>query len=608
MSSTTGEESRWNRPSQGIQAVISTRDGSKTWQNTNQFQAWLSPTGKYVVYHDGKQRSYFSYEIESGRVRNITRDVSAMWWSNRTAAEGVPNQRNSAKGVAGWVKGDTAVLIYDRNDIWLVDPAAKTPPVNVTNGYGRRHNIVLELALDYSDKSVTSDEQLILVAVNRTTKANGFYSTIIGQRGDPILLTMGAYVYDLRDVVTPAGASFRPLKAIQADTYIVRRASAADAPNFFATTDFKTFNRLSDLHPEREYNWLTTELHTWRTVAGVQLQGILYRPENFDATKTYPVIFNYYDMKSDGLNAYLRPGPSECEINIPMYVSNGYLVFTPDIHYKIGHPGESAVESIVSAAKYLATMPWVDPSRMGIQGCSFAAFETNYLVTHTNVFAAAVSAAGLSDLISAYGALYESGASKQEQIEGGQYRLGASLWEEPELYVENSPVLRAGQVVTPLLMMHNRKDPVCPFANAVEFFTALRRLGKKAWMLQYDDGRHTLEGKSAVDFSMRMAQFFDYYLKGAPPPKWMTEGVPARLKGIETGLELDTSGREPGPGLVQEESTSQAASIGKRRSCGVSTPASSRSIPCSRESSRPILSHDTENNSTHSQGEIQRVN
>jgi dipeptidyl aminopeptidase/acylaminoacyl peptidase len=275
---------------------------------------------------------------------------------------------------------------------------------------------------------------------------------------------------------------------------------------------------------------------------------VLFKPENFDSTKQYPIIIYYYELKSDGLNAYLKPEPLSggCNINIPSYVSRGYVVLTPDIHYTIGEPGESALNAVVSAADYLATLPWVDGRRMGIEGCSMGGFETNYIVTHTSRFAAAVSASGLSDLISGFGSLADDGSSWEGAFELGQPRLGASLWESPERYIKNSPIFGADKLTTPLLMMHTKQDASpAAFLHAVEFFTGLRRLGKKVWMLQYDDGNHAVWGRSADDFSIRMVQFFDHYLRGAPPPAWMTRGVPAKLKGVDTGLELDTSGKEP---------------------------------------------------------------
>ena len=195
-------------------------------------------------------------------------------------------------------------------------------------------------------------------------------------------------------------------------------------------------------------------------------------------------------------------------------------------------------------------MPWVDSLKMGLQGHSFGGYETNYLITHCHMFVAACSASGLSDIISDYGGLEDDGSSLEVLFEQTQNRIGATLWGKPELYIKNSPIFRADHVTTPLLMMHTKIDGACPFANAVEFFIALRRLGKKVWMLQYDDGNHFLWGNAAADFTIRMQQFFDHYLKGSPAPKWMIEGIPAKLKGIEDGLELEGPGVMPGPGLI----------------------------------------------------------
>jgi dipeptidyl aminopeptidase/acylaminoacyl peptidase len=225
-------------------------------------------------------------------------------------------------------------------------------------------------------------------------------------------------------------------------------------------------------------------------------------------------------------------------------------VVVPDIRFKIGEPGPSALNCVESAARFISKQPWADSSRMGIDGHSFGGYETNYLVTHSRLFAAAAEVAGATDFIGDYNGLtygYGGGLGNSQQFvyETAQYRIGASLWQRPDLYIRNSPVLKANEVTTPLLMMHNMKDGSVPFAQAVEFYTGLRRSGKRVWLLQYDDGGHSVGGKDALDYTIRVSQFFDHYLKGALPPKWMTEGVPARMKGLRTGYELDESGREP---------------------------------------------------------------
>ncbi len=232
-------------------------------------------------------------------------------------------------------------------------------------------------------------------------------------------------------------------------------------------------------------------------------------------------------------------------MNIPWFVSRGYLVFTPDVHYVLGKTGKSAYNSVVSAASYLCQFPWVDATRLGINGHSFGGFETNYIATHTNIFAAVSTAAGPSNLISFYGGFYELRnveSSSHMFCESSQMRMGASLWQRPDLYIENSPIFYVDKISSPVLIMHNKYDGAVSWMQSVEFFNALRRVGQTAWMLQYDDGEHGVSGRDAIDYTKRLTQFFDHYLKSNPPPAWMTQGRPANLKGVDDRFELDLEG------------------------------------------------------------------
>jgi dipeptidyl aminopeptidase/acylaminoacyl peptidase len=271
---------------------------------------------------------------------------------------------------------------------------------------------------------------------------------------------------------------------------------------------------------------------------GKMSEGLLFKPENFDPKKKYPVIFYFYERDADELFTYRSPAPSASTINIPWFVSNGYIVFDPDIHYKNGEPGQSAYNSVVSAARYLSKMPWVDSTKMAIQGQSWGGYQVAYLVTRTKMFAAAGSGAPVSNMTSAYGGIrWGSGVTRQFQYEKSQSRIGKNLWEGRELYIKNSPLFFTDKITTPLLIMHNDKDGAVPWWQSIEWFTALRRLGKTAWLLQYNDEDHNLvERRNRKDLSVRMGQFFDHYLKGSPMPVWMKEGVPATEKGIEWGL------------------------------------------------------------------------
>ncbi|SEW03855.1 Dipeptidyl aminopeptidase/acylaminoacyl peptidase [Chitinophaga sp. YR573] len=541
-------EKHWNPAAQPFYYIISTRNGKRKEikLNAESFPADISPGGKYLIATDTIGRDYFSYELGTDVIRNITRTLPIPFVDNEY--EEVVSKSRGMCVTATWLDNDAGFLLYDKYDIWLVDPLGHVPPVNLTNGYGRQHNIVFRLAKDYQHTPLSGKEQLVLSAFNRNTKDNGFYSKVLNQKGDPVLLTMGAYVYDVHLGPISFISTFPPLKARDTALYLVRRESASQSPNYFTTTDFKTFPQLSAVYPEANYNWLRSELMIWKTPDNRLVQGVLYKPENFDPGKKYPVIFHYYERLSDRLNLYEKPEAAGGWLNIPWFVSNDYLVFTPDIHYTIGEPGKNAYNSVISAAKYLARLPYINTTKMGIQGHSFGGYETNYLITHTNKFAAACSSSGFCDLISAYGSVMSNGGAPffSSWAETGHGRIGATLWQRPGLYIKNSPIFQTDKVTTPLLMMNNKDDGIVPFAQGVEFFTALRRLNKKVWLLQYDGEKHSLFDNNATkDYTIRITQFFDYYLKGHEAPKWMTEGISTRLKGIKTGLGRDTSGKKP---------------------------------------------------------------
>jgi len=335
-----------------------------------------------------------------------------------------------------------------------------------------------------------------------------------------------------------------PIKSDNSNGWLVLRESDKDAPNFYLTRNWRDFVPVSNIQPQKEYNWMTSELVTWRLPNGRLNQGILYKPENFEPLKKYPLITHYYEERSDELYEFKKPEPIRDFINIPYFVSRGYLIFVPDIYYELGEPGQSALKTVLSGVRYLCLNQWIDSGRLGLQGHSFGGWETNYIITHTHLFAAAEEGSGMTDLIGSYGDILD-GRSRLFYYEAHQGRIRSSLWERPSLYIEESPIFSADQVTTPLLMMHNKRDKLVSWMQGVEFFTALRRLRKKAWMLQYDYGSHAVDGNDAIDYTIRMTQFFDHFLMGKPAPKWMTEGIPAKMKGIELGYDIDEASKAP---------------------------------------------------------------
>lgn len=532
-------ESGWNSRSCKSVYLVSLKDGRRILINDGlpfdiSGSYILSYNENYVYYYDARSQNYYSYCTRDSTTRNLTSSLRERWTDLYFADW--PSSSYWPYHVARLVKNEDAMLVYSQHAIYTLDPAAKTPAVNLTSLRQEDNNLEIKLLSPQSRKQyIDRHEQIIFSVFNRRDKKEAlFQSAIDSLKYWRTFLLQPYHFYD-----------FEPVKARDTDLYFVTRMTAETSPNIYMTSNFRSYQSMTDLYPERAYNWMQSELITWKTLDGQTDQGILYKPENFDPLKKYPLLVFYYERLSDGLHHFLLPAVSTGQLNIPMYVSNGYLVFVPDIHYTIGWPGRSAYNAVISGVNYLCRRKYVDRARMGLQGHSFGGFETNYIITHTHLFAAAMSASGMSDFISAYGSIIGDGTSRQRQYEMHRDRIGVTLWQKTALYIENSPVLLADKVATPLLMLANKDDGDVPYQQGIELFTALRRLGKRAWMLQYDGQGHNVFGKAALDLTVRMFQFFNYYLMRESPPIWMTNGVPARLKGIENGLQIDTSGAQP---------------------------------------------------------------
>ena len=518
---------QWTGRSISKAYLVSLKDGSKQLvkdKHKGFFQ--VSPKGKFVVWYNLPDRQYYAYETATGTTRNISSKITFPLYDTEDDHPDDP----PSFGLSGWFEEDAAVLINDMYDVWKVDPTGKTAPVAITGGVGRKNKTILRVVnFNREERFIKNNASLVLEAFNRTTKYGGFYKLSPNSKS-PEELVMGPYSFST------------PLKADSAEQYIVSRMNIKESPDVFSSNNLASFTKLSDLNPQQQdYNWLTVELVKWKMFDGKTAEGLLYKPEDFDPKKKYPVIFYFYEKNADGLYTYKTPAPSASTVNIAYFVSNGYIVFDPNIYYKTGQPGEDAYNSVVSAAQYLATMPWVNAKKMAIQGQSWGGYQVAYLVTRTNMFAAAGAGAPVANMTSAYGGIrWGTGLNRQFQYERTQSRIGATLWERPDLYIKNSPLFTANKVNTPLLIMHNDEDGAVPWYQGIEYFTALRRLGKKVWMLQYNGEDHNLvERRNRKDLSVRLGQFFDHYLKGKPAPVWMTKGVPAVDKGKTWGLEIE---------------------------------------------------------------------
>ena len=521
---------QWNGYTRKDIYLVSTLSGQKRLVKENLHgRAYLSPQGDYVLYFDQEDSNWYTYNIASGKTVLLNDGLPV----NFADEENDSPTEAYAYGLAAWSSNGQSVYLYDQFDIWKFDLAGKKKEL-LTQGEGRaRHTVFRYIDLQAHESPreqyVLMPEKgtIFLSSFDKETKYSGVYTGNATRSRKPKMLFSGPYTY----------RGFK--KAMDGETLLYSKENYTDAPDLYASTLFKQERRLTAINPQQQdYNWGTAELVHWTTPAGHEATGILYKPENFDPNKKYPIIAYFYERLSDGLYTYQAPAPTPSRLNIPYYVSNEYLVFAPDIRYEIGYPGKSAEEYVNSGMRYLAQHNWVDSTKMAIQGQSWGGYQVAHLITRTNMYAAAWAGAPVVNMTSAYGGIrWKSGMSRQFQYEHTQSRIGKSLWEDRERYIENSPLFFLDRVNTPVAIMSNDNDGAVPWYQGIEMFTALRRLQKPVWLLNYNGDEHNLmQRQNRKDIQRRQAQFFDHYLKGKAAPEWMSKGVPAKNKGIDWGF------------------------------------------------------------------------
>jgi dipeptidyl aminopeptidase/acylaminoacyl peptidase len=320
-----------------------------------------------------------------------------------------------------------------------------------------------------------------------------------------------------------------PVKARDAEVYLLTAQTFNEFPDLAVTdASFKELRKVSNANPQKQQLlWGTSEVVPFKNADGVALTGALYKPENFDPKKKYPLMVYIYERLTQNLNHFVDPRPSH-SINVSYYVSNGYLVFTPDIVYTTGFPGASALKCVLPGIQEVVNKGIVDEKAIGIQGHSWGGYQIAYMVTQTNRFRAVAAGAPVANMISAYdGIRWGTGLPRQFQYERTQSRIGGSIWQFPTRFIENSPIFWADRVQTPVMLLHNDGDDAVPWYQGVEFYLALRRLGKEVYLFDYNGEPHGLRKRpNQKDYTIRLQQYFDHYLKGAPAPDWMEKGVP----------------------------------------------------------------------------------
>ncbi|MEL4279356.1 S9 family peptidase [Shewanella mangrovisoli] len=472
----------------------------------------LSGDGKYVAYY--QQGNVYLYDIAEGRRTNLTKSLKVSF-----ADEDHDYPSNApGYGFGPWLKDDAGFLVYDKYDVWQFNTASKSG-FALTAGQGRAQKIQyrVEGLVDNPDEPTTLayNATVLLHGYSDKTKADGFYQATLGEAGVKTLME-GEYK------LTVLGRSK------DADTLVFSKERFDLFPDLYTASYLTPQNAVkqTDLDKQRQaFNWSQAELVHWTNGDGKPLDGVLIKPTNYQAGERYPVLVYYYRFMTDRLHAFPQMKVNH-RPNFAWYVNNGYAVFLPDIRFEIGYPGASSVQALTSGVQKLIDMGVADANAIGLQGHSWSGYQTAFAITQTKMFKAAVAGAPVANMTSAYsGIRHGTGLARQFQYETGQSRIGESLFAAPQKYIENSPVFYADRIQTPLMIMFGDKDDAVPWEQGVEMYLAMRRAGKDVVFLQYEDEPHHLKKyPNKLDYSIRMMEYFDHYLKGKPAPTWLSQG------------------------------------------------------------------------------------
>jgi|GEM_PF-3305012 len=476
----------------------------------------ISPDDRFIVYYEPIIKNIVSIDVSTGISKNISRNIKELGRLKYNTRSTI-----SPIGIVRWLPSSHKAIIQGTYDLWEVDLYNRTAPQKLTKQKVVGHRVLYSFCTTKTmNEQVDESEDYYIKGFDLQTKEMSINVLNISKGSFIEVYACDCYASLLYFPV----AFSRFQKAINDNAFLIKFERVSETPNYMFTRNFKNFVALSNVHPEKDYNWITSELLTYKDSLGNLCSGVLYKPENFDPSKKYPVLFTIYQEMTNGKNQFLNADPSATGINIPLIVSNGYLVFKPDVYSSKGKFGEMALTSVIAGLDALSKCSWIDTTKVCLAGHSLGGWEVNYIISKTNRFKAAISSAGASSAINNYNDLWvESGKELQGYV---SYEMGGRLEDLTDIYVKTSPILYSEDINTPLLLMHNRQDANVQFYQSSQLFIQLRSLQKPVWLVAYPGESHMISKlKFKLDCQSKLKGYLDYYLKGFQMPDWLRDHI-----------------------------------------------------------------------------------
>jgi dipeptidyl aminopeptidase/acylaminoacyl peptidase len=467
-----------------------------------------SPTGARLLAYDGKD--YIAVDVATGTRTSLTAKVQG---NIADPDYDYPSDLTPSSGNAGWLKDDRGVLVYDQYDVWSLAPDGSGGK-RLTDG--ARDGIVYRFARTLRDvDGIDPTKPMYFSMTGKRSKKTGYARMLPGKPVERL-------VFDDARVA-------RLQRADSAEVLAFTRERFDDSPDWFvAGGDLASPKQLSATNPfQKDYAWGRSEIVDFKSAKGRDLQGALFYPANYDPAKKYPMIVYTYELLSQNVHNYVVPS-ERSYYNFAVFTANGYFVFTPDIVFTGREPGLSVLESTEPGVRAVVARGLVDSARVGIVGHSWGGYEATFLPTRTNIFAASVAGAPITNFLSFAGAIHWTpGIPEFSHWETGQARMDVPPWEDVDAYLRNSPIAKVQDLKTPMLMEVGDADGTVDWHQGIEFYNFARRAGRSDFvLLVYPGEDHSLRKKeNQIDYHRRILQWFGHYLKGEPAPAWMKDGL-----------------------------------------------------------------------------------
>ncbi|UPZ18019.1 prolyl oligopeptidase family serine peptidase [Flavobacterium humidisoli] len=476
----------------------------------------VSPSGKYVAYFKGK--NWWIYNIKADTHTDITKNINSSF-------SGKVEQlvHESVYRIAGWSLQDKEILIYDEFDIWAVKCDGSSYR-RLTKGREKKIKFSMPELLNfpllrYADNVPVTynydiQKELLL-------KAEGYDGMTGWFKWNP---SSGE-----EEVIYKNRFTDQLYYNLKNQKLIFTEQDYNVSPRIVLRSKEGSESLIFQSNPQQlDFLWGHSQMIYYKNTKGRELRGVLIFPADYNAEKKYPMIVHVYEELHGRIHKYVNPSLlNSTGFNHTVASLEGYFVFLPDVIAEQGNPGRAITDCITTAIAKVIEKNAINPKRIGLIGHSFGGYESSYLITQTDLFAAAVSGNGISDLgTMSLSVSRSSGKPDMWRFEKDIWMLGKTLMEAPKLYQINSAIYNADKVKTPLLLWVGQEDRQVDMRQSIEYYLALRRLGKKTIMLQYPEEDHVLFNKqNQMDLSRRIMQWFNYYLKDDFSAEWIKNGT-----------------------------------------------------------------------------------